>query len=132
MPNIAGKWYSEIKIKHTAYIPFQDMVLRYVIMIWREGNIIKGTAEKIYEDSSTEKEKEIVGKDRTRANLEGYIEKNYLGRDKVYIHFIESGHLRESTAFYKLSFKSNERMEGHFDSMAADQKGEVTCQRDKF
>ena len=37
----------------TAYKPYEDMILRYTAMIWCEGPVIKGTAEKIYEISST-------------------------------------------------------------------------------
>ena len=100
-------------------------------MIWREGNNIKGSAEKIYENSSTGK-REFVGKNRTRAILEGYIEKNYLGKDRVFLHSVENGHGRESTSLYDLIITSDSNMTGAFNSMVANQDGTVTCKREPF
>lgn len=131
IPNITGRWYMEIVTVNTSYNPYKNMVLRYVVMIWREGNLLKGSAEKIYENSSTG-EREYIGENRTRATIEGYIEKNYLGKDKVYLHTVENGHGRESTNFYNLLVKSEVEMIGTFNSMVADQDGTVTCQRKSF
>ena len=131
IPNITGKWYLEIKTLNTSYNPYKDMVLRYVIMIWSEGNKIKGSAEKIYENSSTG-EREFTGKDRTRAIIEGYIEKKYLSKDKIYLHTVENGHGRESTNFYDLLCKSDLEMIGTFNSMVANQDGTATCKREPF
>lgn len=131
IPNISGKWYLEIKVINTAYNPYKNMVLRFVIMIWNEGNKIKGTAEKIYENSSTG-EHEITGNNRTRAIIEGYIEKKYLSKDKIYLHIVENGDKRESTSFYDLFFKSDSKMLGTFNSTIADQDGTVICRRKSF
>ncbi len=128
IPNITGKWYLEIKTINTAYNPYKDMILRYVIIIWIEGNKIKGSAEKIYEKSSTG-EREFTGNNRTRATIEGYIEKRYLSEDKIYLHSVENGHGRESTNFYDLLFKSDLEMLGTFNSMVANQDGTVICKR---
>lgn len=132
IPNISGKWYLETKVINTAYIPYKGMVLRFVIMIWNEGNKIKGSAEKTYEDSSTEGEHEITGKNRTRSIIEGYIEKNYFSKDKIYLHIIENGQERESTSFYDLFLKSDSKMIGTFNSMIADQNGEAICRKEPF
>lgn len=107
------------------------MVLRYVVIIWKEGNSLKGSAEKIYENSSTG-EREFDGKNRTRSVIEGYIEKNYLGKDRIYLHSVENGHGRESTNFYDLIVKSESEMIGAFNSMVANQDGTVVCQREPF
>ena len=74
-------------------------MLRYVAMVWREGPTIKGTVEKIYEISTTG-ERAFVGSNRTRGIIEGYIEKNYLSKDKILMHIKENGHGRESTYFF--------------------------------
>jgi hypothetical protein len=111
------------------------MVLRYVIMLWSEGNTIKGSAEKIYENSTTG-EREYVVKDRTRAIIEGYIEKKYFSKDKLHIHSIENGHQRESTNFYDLLVESNcfevSKMTGTFNSMVANQDSTVIIKRKAF
>jgi len=131
VPEITGRWYLEMVTANTAYNPYKDMVLRYVVIIWKEGNSLKGSAEKIYENSSTG-EREFNGKDRTRSVIEGYIEKNYLGKDRVYLHSVENGHGRESTNFYDLIVKSESEMIGAFNSMVANQDGTVVCQREPF
>jgi len=131
LPDITGRWYLEITTINTAYNPYKDMTLRYVIMIWREGNVLKGSAEKIYENSSTG-EREYVGENRTRATVEGYIDKNYLSKDRVYLHSLENGHGRESTNFYDLLVKSDSEMTGAFNSMVANQAGTARCQREEF
>lgn len=131
IPDVTGRWYIEMTTVNSAYRPYDKMVLRYVIMIWREGNVLKGSAEKIYE-KSLNGEREYVGKHRTRAMLEGYIEKNYLSKDKVCLHAVEDGHGRESTNFYELSVNSKLEITGKFQSMVADQDGTVKCQKKPF
>jgi hypothetical protein len=131
VPEVTGRWYMEMVTVNTAYKPYDDMILRYVIMIWREGNTLKGSAEKIYENSSTGK-RDFVGQNRTRAIVEGYIEKNYLGKDRIYLHSIEDGHGRESTNFYDLLVTAESEMIGAFNSMVANQDGTVKCQREPF
>ena len=131
IPDITGKWYLEVVTVNTVHNPYRDMVLEYVMMIWREGNNIKGSAEKIYENSSTGKQ-EYVGENRTRATLEGHIEKNYLGKDRIFLHSVENGPGRESTNLYDLLITSDSNMSGVFNSMVANQDGTVTCKRESF
>lgn len=131
LPDIAGRWYFEVGTINTSYKPYSGMVLRYVAMLWREGNRIQGTAEKIYEKSSTGK-KEYVGENRTRGMVDGYLEKNYFAKDRLYLHMVEDGHGRESTNYYDVIIRSDKEMVGSFNSMVANQDGEVTWQRDMF
>lgn len=131
VPDVSGRWHMEITTENTAYNPYRGMVLRYVLLIWREGNALKGSAEKVYENSSTG-EREYVGANRTRAIIEGYIEKNYLGSDRVHLHFVEHGHGRESSNFYDLLVVSEDEMAGAFSSMVANQDGRAKCQRTPF
>ena len=130
IPPIAGRWYVEMHTKNTSYKPFRGMTLKYEAMLWREGNVIQGTVEKFYENSSTG-EKEYIGKNRTRGRVDGYIEKNYLGKDRLFLHVVEDGHGRESTHFHQLIYTPKKKnMKGRFDSMVAAQDGEVMWQRE--
>ena len=99
LPTIEGRWFIETKTARSSYNPFKDMILLYEAMLWREGNVIKGTAEKIFENSE-KKQGDFVGEKRTRSQVDGYIEKRYFGADRVCLHFIEKGRLRESTTFF--------------------------------
>lgn len=131
LPNITGQWRFEMTIVASAYNPYKGMVLRYVAMLWREGNRIEGSVEKIYE-RSTAREHHYVGKERTRGQVEGYIEKNYFSKDRIFLHIVEDGEGRESTTFHELLVDSDSKMIGTFNSMVADQSGDITWQRDPF
>ncbi|MCK2184101.1 hypothetical protein [Halomonas getboli] len=131
LPNVTGRWYFEIHTVNSAYNPYKGMVLRYVAMLWREGNRIEGTVEKVYENSSTG-EREYEGENRTRGLVVGYIEKKFFSKDRIVLHVVENGHGRESTNFYELKFSSKEGMTGCFNSMVAKQDGSVKWQRGEF
>lgn len=131
LPEITGRWHFEMRTEKTAYAPYAGMVLRYVAMLWREGHTIAGTVEKLYENSSTG-ERSFVGKNRTRGIVNGYVEKNYLAPDRIFLHVIEDGHGRESTNIYDVIVQSDGGMIGSFHSMVADQDGTVKWQRDPF
>ncbi len=129
LPEIAGRWYFEIRTEKTAYKPYQDMKLTYVAMLWREGHVVHGTVEKIHEESSTGN-KDYVGPNRTRGEVRGYIEKKYLfSSDRLFLHIVEEGS-RESTYYHELIFRPRRGMDGRFTSTVADQDGSVSWQRD--
>ncbi len=131
LPKVTGRWFFEMRTINSAYNPYKGMVLRYIAMLWREGNRIKGTVEKIYENSSTG-ERDFEAKNRTRGVVEGFVQKNYFSKDRVVLHLVEDGHGRESTNFYDLIVKSESEMGGSFSSMVANQDGEVKWQRNEF
>lgn len=130
-PKIAGRWFFETTTLHTAYNPYKDMRLRYMAMLWNEGNYIKGTVEKIYENSSTG-ERCYEEKNRRRGFIDGCIVKNYFSKDRVDLHLVVNDHGRESTYFFDIVIKSNSKMTGSFTSMVANQNGNVTWQRERF
>jgi hypothetical protein len=131
LPDIAGRWYFEMHTINTLYLPYKGMVLRYVAILYCEGNRVQGTVEKIYEDSSTGK-REYIGNNRTRGIVEGYLEKKYFSKDRIFLHVVEEGHGRESTNYHDVTIKTNENMDGKFISMVAGQDGNVIWQREEF
>ncbi len=131
LPRVTGRWYFEIRTVNTTHNPYKGMVLRYIAMLWIEGNCIKGTVEKIYENSSTG-ERSYVGTNRTRGIVDGFVKKNYFSKDRVVLHIVEDGHGRESTNFYDLIVVSNDKMTGNFSSMVANQDGDAMWQRGAF
>ncbi len=114
--------------KNTCYNPYKGMTLTYVAMLWRQGHIVQGTVEKTYENSSTG-EREFVGEFRTRGRVDGYIEKNYFRKDRLFLHIVEDGDVRESTHFHDLTCQSKRLMSGTFFSTVADQDGEVVWKK---
>ncbi len=131
LPSVAGRWHFETRTTNTSYRPYEGMVLRYLAILWQEGNRIQGTIEKIYEKSSTG-EREYVGKNRTRGKIDGFLEKNYFTKDRMYLHVVEEGHGRESTSSFELIFKADQTMIGTFTSMVANSEGNAIWQRAPF
>lgn len=131
LPEVKGRWYFEMRTINSAYNPYKGMVLRYVAMLWREGNRIEGTVEKIYENSSTG-ERNYEEKNRTRGVVNGFVQKNYFSKDMIVLHVVEDGHGRESTNFYDLIVKSDSEMTGKFSSMVANQDGVSKWQRNEY
>ena len=129
LPDIVGRWHFEMQTENTSYRPYQDMIESYVAMLWREGHVVHGTVEKIHEKSSTG-EREYVGEHRTRGQVHGYIDKNYLGKDRLFLHITEAGERRDSTRFHELTFGSKGRMVGTFTSTVAEQEGAVSWRRE--
>lgn len=128
-PEISGHWILTTITKHSAYNPYKNLAIKYEIIIWREGSKIKGTGEKFFE-ISTQGRKEYLGKKRRRTKIEGSVEKNYLKKDKLYMHMTVDDFGREST--YYLEFKMSRNIDvahGFFRTMVASQMGHAELTR---
>ena len=128
LPNISGKWYFRTTTEQTIYNPYKNMTIDYDAIILQNGQNIEGTIEKFFENSINGK-KEYIGKDRIHATLRGYIERNYLGKDKIRVHITEKGEERESTSYYELKKECGDTLNGTFDSTAANSTGTTIWQR---
>lgn len=123
MPNIDGSWTLTQKITKTDYKPYQDMELTYLVLLWRQGNSVLGSAEKI-RDVSSKESREYIGKDRSIATIDGYIQKNIFSPDRIVLHMKEENEARQSSTAHILEFKSNDKgIKGHFVSTIANQEG---------
>lgn len=129
-PKISGKWILETKVISSAYNPYKNMILKYEAILWLEGNRIEGTLEKFYENSS-EGERVLEGKQRRRGKIKGYLEKNYLKKNRILLHVVENGEGREYTTYYELEILKN-KLFGSFLSTAANSKGIATWQKEDF
>ena len=128
LPDISGEWNVYTETTETSYDPYKDMLLTYKAVLLCEGSSITGTSEKIYEKSST-KEGNYTGKDRTRGEISGSIDKRYFSKDRVRIHIVEHGDKRDSTIYHDLKFENKSLMKGRFFTTAADSKGMVNWKR---
>ena len=95
------------------------------------GNVWRGTAEKIYEQSSTGNH-EYVGKDRTRATVEVFVERRVFDRHEIIAHIVEEGPGREFTSYHRLELQPTGKMIGTFLSTAGDQEGRAKWQQQPF
>lgn len=131
LPEITGYWHYELHTQETTYKTYEGMILRYMAILWQEGNHVEGTAEKIYERSS-EGERPYYAGNRIRCDIKGYIEQNYFDENRILLHIIEKGEIRESSSFQNLGVEINSTMTGKFKSTAANQSGDVRWQREEF
>lgn len=130
-PNISGKWYFQTNTLETQYNPYRNMILGYTAVIWKEGNKVEGTIEKIYENSSTGI-RNIEGKNRKRSTFQGNQERKYFQSSILNLHVNENAEGRESTTYYELNVKSEDNLDGIFSSMIAEQSGTTIWQRTPF
>ena len=107
------------------------MELQYFILLRVEGSKVIGYAEKIYENSSKDGVSHIIhyiGRFRSRADVEGHLQKRYLGPDILSFHFKEENENRKSTTFYQIKISKRccaplKFYEGFFESTIANQTG---------
>lgn len=128
-PRLDGRWYVNVTTEKTSYRPYEGMRLKYVVVLCQEATKLFGSSEKIHEDSSARVES-LYGKERSRAVVEGFIEKRIFARDRIVFHILEDGHVRSSTNLHQLVL-TRSGLKGKFFSMVADQEGVVSWSRDE-
>jgi hypothetical protein len=121
LPSITGRWYLETHTTSSTYSQFADLRLKYEAMIWQAGPAVSGSMEKIFEHNSKEAFQFDNAK-RTHATVEGYIDRFYLRKNRIILHLIEEGRVRDSSCIFVLVLKKGELV-GTFHSTAADSSG---------
>lgn len=127
--NITGDWDTRITIKNSAYNPYRDLKINYKIYLLQKGNEIIGSGEKISDILGNGEIKEFTGEDRTKLVLEGYYERNYLKKSKVFFKITEFGSKRESRAIYFLTVNDKNKLTGNFTTTAADSSGVILMKK---
>lgn len=127
--NLSGDWTATIEILSTIHNPYKNLKIVYQIHLLQKGYEISGTGEKIKDinkDGSVtnfEREKRVI------INVEGYYERKYLAKSKLFLKITEAGRKRESRASYYLTIKGEKQLKGTFSSTAADSRGEVIMKK---
>lgn len=127
--NLSGEWEVEEIMSEISYIEYQDYKVYYTFHLLQKGNEIIGIGEKIKQIESEEITTVFETTKRTRVEFEGYIEKGYLTRTKIYFLIHEFGRQRESSTTYTLTLKEKHTLIGIFKSTAANAKGPVALKR---
>ena len=100
-PRLCGKWEYIIKTTETAYRKYQGMELKYNVALFRDGNKLYGTAEKLEERVNNEF-REFIAHERSRGEVTGVYQRNFFKKyDLMNIHIKEQDS-RESTYFCSL------------------------------
>lgn len=134
LPDISGRWKFIITTKSTDYNGYTDMELTYQVFIMQIESEIKGTGEKIHENSKDNPNKQYVGKDRSQIIISGNIKRSFSLKRKNYliIHYTETNAERDSSTMHKLLVSNNNvLMNGNFYSTIANQSGTVVWTKDE-
>lgn len=127
-PKVNGSWVFEIETKQTDYNPYENMMLRYSVVLIQEGLKIKGSGEKTHEKNKV-KEIEYIGKDRSIIEINGVINKNIFSKSNVEIHYKETNEVRESSSIHNVNIQDSNSMSGSFVSTIANQQGKAKWTR---
>lgn len=115
----------------TQYKPYYNMELEYRVLLRIEGSKVFGTLEKVREKSSTG-ERTYVGEHRSRGLIEGFVEKNIFGKDRLQLHVYERNHKRQSSTLHVLTIINENddwKLIGEFSSTIANQTGSSSWER---
>jgi len=123
--NLSGEWRAIIKIESTSYRSFQDLEVEYKIHLIQKGYELSGSGEKIKDINPDGTQLYFERKKRVIIDIEGYFERKYIAKSKIYLNISEEGRERESRATYFLTFNNHTNLQGTFISTAADARGSI-------
>ncbi|HRG17763.1 MAG TPA: hypothetical protein PLP39_01620 [Flavobacterium lutivivi] len=127
--NLTGEWKTIISIKKTTYNPFKDLKVEYAIHLIQKGYELSGSGEKIKDIKPDGSETVFIREKRVLVDIEGYFERKYFGKSKVYLNISEEGRKRETRATYILEFNHNNNLSGVFKSTAGDASGIISMNK---
>jgi N-acetylmuramoyl-L-alanine amidase len=128
LPSVGGRWFFSTVVNESSLERYKQMQLIYTALLNQEGQKISGTAEKIAEKTN-KGTRFYTGKNRVHLEINGYITRRYLSRDRIAIHYVEHGHLRDSSTIHRLKMDKDNIMSGFYDSTIANQSGSVLWTR---
>ena len=124
--NISGEWETLNKVKNSTYNPHKGITIVYKVHLLQLGTQISGRGEKIKDlkaDGSLHYE--YPTKNRIEIEINGYYERNFLSRSKLYLLIKEYGTERViSTSFaFKIPLFKCKELTGNFISTASNSNG---------
>lgn len=124
-PNINGIWHVTEEVSYSTETQDPVRAMFYLYNILQKGNEMNGTFEKTGEESILHGRFDYERKNRILGSFEGHFSDSYFSRRKVHIVTEERGKLRVSRTSITLTNVKSKKMEGVFQSTAADAKGRV-------
>ena len=127
--NLTGEWKASATTKQSSYKPFENLAIEYKIHLLQKGYDLSGSGEKIKETNGRREETVFKRENRILIRIEGYVERKYFRKSKIYLSIKEGGLNRETRATYFLTLNNTNSLDGSFTSTAADARGGVKLQR---
>lgn len=126
---MTGEWKTTIKTEKTSYKPFENLSVEYKIHLIQKGYELSGSGEKIKDIKPDGKETVFLRENRVVIDIDGYFERKYFQKSKVYLNITEEGRKRETRATYFLTVHGHNNLEGNFISTAADASGLIKMEK---
>jgi hypothetical protein len=127
--NLTGEWKTITKIEMTSYNPFKDLMVEYKIHLIQKGYKLSGSGEKIKDIKADGTKTVFLRENRVNIEVDGFFERKYFGKSKVYLNIDEKGRKRDTRATYSLTLKDHDTLEGTFISTAADARGTIIMKK---
>lgn len=127
--NLTGEWQTITQTKKTTYNPYIDLKIEYQIHLIQKGYELSGSGEKVKDIMPNGEETVFKREKRVNIDIDGYFERRYFRKSKVYLNITEEGRIRESRSTYVLTLKTKNTLLGNFISTAADSSGIVNMTR---
>lgn len=129
VPNISGTWTVRVVTQESAYNPYTNLVVTYIVMLAQHGSEVTGIAEKVFEKRADGSEYEYVGIGRKRSEIDGGLRGNIFQRKNFQLIFREAGQLRDYTSIHEAHLEHSDLLAGTFTSTAANSRGTTTWSR---
>lgn len=123
-PRLSGHWYMVTHVDETAYKRYQGMYTLYEITAVQKGDDFSGTAEMVGEVVQGESPHIYDFEKRVRADFVGSINRRYLSRDVIELHWIADGFKRKTSTAFTITRFDNAHMAGRFWCTSASSKGQ--------
>jgi hypothetical protein len=124
--NLTGEWKTTIETKMTTYNPFLGLKTEYKIHLLQKGYELYGSGEKIRDTKLDGTQIIFKRENRVLIEVEGYFERKYFGKSKIFLNIIEEGRKRKTRATYTLTLYNKKKIKGTFISTAADASGNIS------
>lgn len=123
--NLTGEWNTITETVKTSYKPFKNLKIEYKIHLIQKGYELSGSGEKIRDIKADGTETIFLREKRVIIEIDGYYERKYFGKSKIYFNINEEGRERKTRATYILTLKKHNKLVGEFISTAADSGGKI-------
>lgn len=127
--NLTGEWKTSITTEKTSYKPFENLTVEYKIHLIQKGYALTGSGEKIKDIKADGTETVFLRENRVLIEVDGYYERKYFKKSKVYLNITEDGRKRETRATYFLTLNDDNNLTGTFISTAADASGQINMKK---
>lgn len=124
--NLTGEWEVKNMGLDTGYKPYMELTVVWQMHILQNENTITGSGEKIKDIKLSGEIVEYDPDKRDTVELQGYVEKNYLRKSRIFINVIQVGRLRRSRATYVLELINDSTLVGTYVTTAGNTKGSST------